>query len=92
MGGGSGFALYVEKAGSATRTLRSFPKPARHFVLRSHGQDLLHGRSDPSTTFNSEVPDAGVWDSRDTETMWGMQVLSCETSFIIGDLELAPSE
>ncbi|CAE7744694.1 Oxr1, partial [Symbiodinium microadriaticum] len=43
MGGGSGFALYVEK-------------------------DLLHGRSDPSTTFNSEV-------------------LSCETSFIIGDLE-----
>ncbi|CAE7397154.1 NCOA7 [Symbiodinium natans] len=43
MGGGSGFALYVEK-------------------------DLLHGRSDPSTTFNSEV-------------------LSCETSFVIGDLE-----
>lgn len=43
MGGGSGFALYLEK-------------------------DLLHGHSDPCSTFQSEV-------------------LSCDSNFIIGDLE-----
>jgi len=43
MGGGSGFAFYLEK-------------------------DLLHGRSDPCSTFQSEV-------------------LSCDSNFIIGDLE-----